>query len=498
MKQADTPITIAIAEMLTESTCFNPVLMTRRDFEAECLLYGDDIIPYARTKKQEFSGFLEGVDKFGKDLVSVVPILKARGMPPGGPVERDLYEDFKKTVIDGLKKIENLDGVYLAMHGTMGVDGMFDPEGDLLATVRREFGPDIPVAVSLDMHATVTRKMADNATLIVGYKTNPHRDFKRVGKKCAELLIKTIRGEIRPTMAFRKLRILKGGGICIDLLRPMRPIFRRMKKMEKMNRVLSVSNFTVHLWSDDPETGWATIAVTDDDPELAGRLADEIADLDWEVRNADHGSGKTPSEAIGMARRMRLRRRLGHISFSDVSDGVGAGAPGDNTWILKALMEEAPDLVTYIPIKDEEVAAELFESGRIGDTVTVTVGGKVATVYNSPVKFTGELILRVQKPKNKVVVLRHQGIHLIVAELPAMTFFPDYYTNLGLSLLQADIVVVKSLFHFRWYFKWTNRKTIYVVTWGCTNVNVHENEYEHIPRPIHPLDPVDSWRPEDN
>jgi microcystin degradation protein MlrC len=271
-----------------------------------------------------------------------------------------------------------------------------------------------------------------------------------------------------------------------------------MKKMEKMDRVLSVSNFTVHLWSDDPETGWATVAVTDDDPKLAGWLADEIADLDWEVRNVGHGSGETPTDAIQMARRMWLRRRLGHISFSDLSDGVGSGAPGENTWILKALMEEAPDLVSYIPIKDPEGAVSLFENGNIGDTVTVTVGGKVEKVYNRPLMFTGEIIRKVQKPENKIVILKHRGIHLIMAELPAMTFFPDYYTDLGLGLWKADIVVVKSFFHFRWYFKWTNRKTIYVVTRGCTNVNVHEIEYEHIPRPIHPLDAIDSWRPEDN
>ena len=489
--------TIAVAEILTESCCFSPVPMNRRDFEAECLLYGPEVIPYSRSEGFEMTGFLRAVDEIGPDAFHIVPIIKARGMPPGGPVEADLYAHFKQTLIDGLKSMAAVHGVYLAMHGSMGAVGVVDPEGDLLRAVREAVGPDVPIGVSFDIHANVTRAIAENATFIVGYRTNPHRDFVRTGHRAGEILLRAVRGEIRPTMAFNKMRLLKGGGMGIDLLAPMRSIFSRMKRMDKMDGVLSVSNFMVHIWNDDPEIGWSTIAVTDGRPDLARKLADEIADLNWSVRAVSHGSGFTPSEAIARARRMWIRRKLGHVIFSDLSDCVGAGAPGENTWILKALLEEAPDLTSYIAVRDEAAAGRAFERD-LGETVSLTVGGRLDKVYNRPLSYSGKLVFKKDGRHGKTVILKHEGIHLIVAELPDAAWFPGSFTDLGLNLWRADIVVVKSMYHFRWYFLRSNRKTFYVITPGITNVDVAQLEYKTIPRPIYPLDDIPSWRPEDN
>jgi len=484
---------IAVAEILTEVNAFSPITTRKEEFEAESLLYGDKIIPYSREEKYEIAGFLEAVEDFGKNRITVVPIIKARAMP-GGPVERDFYEHIKATLLEGLKKAENVHGVYLSMHGSMGVKGLRDPEGDILRSVRQVLGENVPIGVSFDMHANITRDKARNATFIVGYKTNPHRDFFDAGYRAGEILIKTIQGKVKPVMVYNKMRLLKGGGMQIDLLSPMRQIFSRMDDMEDSDEVLCVSNFTVHLWLDnEPELGWTTVVVTDNNRDLAQKLADELADLNWSVRAVKHHEGYTPSEAIAIARDSWLLRKLGTVLFSDVSDNVLAGAPGENTWILKVLMEEGPDLTSYLTVRDRDAAQKAF-THKIGETITLTLGGKLERVYNKPLEFSGTLLVKKKGKYGKTVILKRKGIHLVITELSTGSSYPSFYQDLGLSIWSADIVVVKSIFHFRWRYLLYNRKTLYVKTVGTTNVDVRQLKYTNIPRPIYPLDDIDSWR----
>ena len=205
--QASSPMkTIAVAELMQETNSFSPVLTTRRDFEAAGLIYGDAILSYCKEKekKGQIAGFLRAVDDFGNDQIHVVPILKARSMS-GGPVKREVYEELKKTIIDGLKKAGRIDGIYLSLHGAMGVEGMRDPEGDLLQAVRTVTGEEIPIGVTHDLHANLTRRRMELMTFLVGYHTNPHRDFYDVGNKAGEILIQTLQGKTKPVMAYNKI-----------------------------------------------------------------------------------------------------------------------------------------------------------------------------------------------------------------------------------------------------------------------------------------------------
>lgn len=484
---------IAIAEVLQETNSFSPVATTADMFRATSpILKGPDIIPYSQKEKKELGGFIAAIQKLGQGRIEIVPILKARGVS-GGPLERNLYEGFKADIADGLKQAGKIDGVYLSLHGAMGVAGMRDPEGDFLAAVRAVVGPDVPVGVSHDLHANITQKRAELATFIVGYHTNPHRDFYATGYKVGEIMTRTVRGEVKPVMTVRKMRLLKGGGMNIDFLAPMRTIFSHMDDMEDAPGVLSVSNFMVHIWLDDPELGWSTVAVTDGNKALADKLADELADLDWSVRTIQPAKPLTPEEAVKSAQSAWLARRFGTTIFCDSADAVGAGSPGENTWILKAIQEKAPDLVSYVPVRDAVAAATAF-AHNLHDQVTLTVGGKLDTVYNAPLAFTGELIFKKEGNLGKTVILKNHGTHLILTEQPDATYQPEYFTDLGLSLFKADIVVVKNLFPFRFNFLLYNRKTVNVISPGTSSIDVFSLQYRNITRPLYPLDDIPSWK----
>ncbi len=486
------PKRIAVAEMIQETNDFSTVLTGEENFRSESLLRGEEILPFAKKEKLELGGFIKAIEKHGRGSVEILPILKARSSS-GGPLERDLYERFKGDIISGLRKSGKLDGVYLALHGATGVDGLRDPEGDLLAAVRDEVGPTVPIAVTFDLHANVTRRQVELATFILGYRTNPNRDQFDTGYSAGELLLKTARGEIKPVMEYRKMRLLRGGGMVVDFLPPMQKVFSEMKRMLKINGVLGVSTFISSIWQDDPELGWSTVVITENKPELAAKIVEELADINWAARESTQLETHTPSEAIAIARSKAIGRKFGCIVFCDASDSVGTGTPGESTWILTALMNEAKDLVSYVPLRDKESASIAYQHA-IGDTVTVTVGGKLDKVFNRPVEFTGKLVRKKEGRLGKAVVLKRDGIHLILTELPDPAARPGYFGEMDLSLWKADIVVVKNLFPFRIFYLLYNRGTVDVVTPGLSNIDVFALPYSSIPRPIYPLDKIDSWR----
>jgi len=488
--------TIAVIDIFHEQNVFSPVKTTLADFRVR---YGEDMLSAGIKGQGQAEGFMAAVQEFGAGQITVVPIMQAMAIP-GGPIEREVYNRFKTESLEGLRGIKRLDGIYLSLHGASGVEGMYDPEGDLLQAIRAEYGESLPIGTSYDLHANITEKKAKLATFIVGFSTNPHRDFFATGYTAGKILVKTVLGEIHPTMTVNKMRLLRGGGMNLDFLPPMDGVFNRMKEMGKMPGVLSVSNFMVHIFMDEPELSWATVAVTDNDKALADKLADEIAELDWAVRDFKITQKLySPSEAVKAARDSWFERLTGTTMFCDLSDTVGTGSPGENTWILKALVEEGPDLVSYIPVRDSQAVNELWDV-PLNQTATLPVGGKLDKIYNKPFEFTGEVVFKGEgrdgtiRSSGKVVVLKHKGVHLILTDFPPLTYFPDFFTSLGLDLWKADIVVAKNLFPFRIRFLQYNRKTFNVVSAGTTNIDVFSIKYNNISRPIYPLDPVDSWQ----
>jgi microcystin degradation protein MlrC len=484
--------TILYAEFMHEVNSFNPVITTERDFKADRLVYGDAVVASAIEEEKQLSGFLEAVEDMGKGMITTIPILQAKSMS-GGPIDSIFYQHIRNKILEGVQAHPEADGIYFSMHGAMGVQGMFDPEGHLLADIREVTGPGFTIAVSFDLHANNTQRRAETADIIVGYHTNPHRDHSQTAYRATGLLLRTVAGEIEPVMVVNKMALLKGGGMNIDLLPPFRKIFKTMKKMEKEKDVLSVSFFPVHIWIDGPELGYSTIAITDGNKTLAQEKADMIAGMAWEARTVPQPAGTAPEDAIEIARDKKLARALGTVVFCDVSDAVGTGTPGESTWILEALLEKGSDLMSYIPLRDEAAANEAWNHA-VGDPVALSVGGKLDTVYNKPIDFSGKIIYKEETNLGKTLILQHEGIHLVLSELPMAARYPHEFKDLGLKLMKPDIVVVKNLFPFRYRFLAYNRKTINIMTPGLSNIDPEGLNYQFIPRPIYPLDELDGWR----
>ena len=243
------PKRIAFARIAQESNVFNPVLTELRDFtsshwlegaalRAACGPGGHEVAGF--VKRAELAGFLEAVAAHPGEI-EAVPILSAWSVS-GGPLSRACFEELERRLCEELARGGPLDGVFLALHGAMGVDGLRDPDSRLIESAKRAAG-GAPVAVTHDLHANLTRRRVAAADAVVAYGTNPHRDHARVGRRAGEILIGKLLGRCRPTTAWRTLPMILGGGMTIDFLPPVRSIFRRMRALERSGEVLAASAF---------------------------------------------------------------------------------------------------------------------------------------------------------------------------------------------------------------------------------------------------------------
>src|SRR2546423_1242941 len=78
-----------------------------------------------------------------------------------------------------------VDGVLLALHGSMVADGTPDVEGTILQALRAILGEGIPLVATLDLHANVTPLMVRQADALVLYHTAPHIDVFETGQRGA-------------------------------------------------------------------------------------------------------------------------------------------------------------------------------------------------------------------------------------------------------------------------------------------------------------------------
>ena len=491
---------IAFARIAQETNALSPVPTTLPDFEGAHYLEGDDLLRAVTDgpevpgffKRAELGGFIQAASE-RRTEIEPVPMLSAWASS-GGPLSKACFETLEERLLERLRRAGRIDGMYFCLHGAMGAQGIADPESRLLQSVRSVIG-NVPIVVSHDLHANVTRARVRAADAIVAYQTNPHRDHAKIGAKAGRIVIGSALGELRPTMAWRTLPMILGGGKTLDFLAPMRAVFRRMRRAERSGEALGVSTLMCHPWNDDPALGWSTVVVTNNDMAGAERLADELAEQCWERRHEQPPAFPTAREAIAEARAAKLRRRLGCVVMSDASDVVTAGAPGDSTHLLRALLADAGGLITYCAVRDPHAVAKLW-TNEPNDRVALAIGGTLDPARSTPLPVVGNVVSKhEQHGFGKTVVLAVEHMRIVITEGPSMVMRPSFYKDVGLSPWKADIVMVKNFFPFLMFFLPYNRKTLFVRTSGTTDFDAaFQLQFDG---PMHPRDVVDDWRPRD-
>ncbi|MHB1416249.1 MAG: M81 family metallopeptidase [Chloroflexota bacterium] len=483
---------VLLAYLVQETCSFAPGKMDLADFRKYFLLFGDEIIPALRDGDSEVAGIIAAAAEEGVDLV---PIVASYG-GTGGPVTDAAYAYLREQILDGVRREASaVNGAILPLHGAMLTESLDDPEGDLIAAVREALGPDKPLVCSLDMHAHVTDLMVARADALVGYHTHPHVDLYDAGYRAMKILARTLRGEVKPVMAHRKVRMVSAPEAHNTTRGPMAEVMGHILALEKEPGMLSASLFAVQPQLDIPNLGWSAIAVADGYEAKAQGTADEIAELAWENRRRFLVQRTPLNEALRAVR----ETPGGPVVLAESSDSTSGGAEGDSPLVLEALLADPVPGPSLLVMTDPEAVAKCVETGVRGE-VTLDVGGKLATAFFRPLRVTGRVrtisdgVFQMKNPRmpadrGRTAVLQIGDIYLVLSERPVYTWDEECYRSVGLFPREAKVVLLKSPGGFRPIYEPFAAKIIVLDTPGPTDSELTRLPYRRLTRPLWPFDP---------
>lgn len=481
---------ILVGGIYQESHSFSNVPTDLEVFKKILLLEGEEVIERLRGTTSEMEGFLQGAHRFGFETV---PAIWAWGLS-SGPVTAAALDTLLTKVCERIADAGPVDGILFALHGALVAEQALDGDGFILSRLRSYVGERIPIVVTLDFHANISDQMVKLADAIVGYDTYPHIDQVERGLEAAELLVRIIRGEIKPVMALEKLPMLIVPNKQFTSFHPMNELMALAHEIEKDS--LSVTVAGGFAYSDAPEAGPSALVITDGRPELARQMAMEIARRMWELREEFLPSLASVQEAVDRA----ITGKQGPIVLADVGDNIGAGTPGDGTFILRELLRrQAQD--TVVIIADAQAVGQAIEAG-VAQTVELTVGGKSDSCHGEPVSVYGRIKhisdgvfvnkghMRdgIVEDMGRTVVLDVTGVDVVLTSMKMPPWNLEQLRSVGITPENKKIIVVKSAVAFRAAYEPIAKEIIEVDSPGLSSVNLRQFEYRHIRRPIFPLD----------
>lgn len=485
---------LAVLGFSHETNTFAPMRTDDQQFAVAGILRGDEIIRRHRGAHSTLAGFLEASDRLGFEAV---PLLFAQ-TEPAGMITRDAFDHIVGEMLDLLRAHGPWDGVLLANHGAAVAEGYPDADGEIVQRLRALVGPEVPIGMALDLHGNVSQQMIANATAAVFYRTNPHLDAAPRAFECAELIVRTIKGEIHPVQA------LETPPLVINIVKqftgdePMRGLMADCDEVIRRHGMLSASVIEGYPYADVPEMGMSFLAIHDGDGRAARDAARWLARRAWERREQMVGQIPSPTEALQAA----AAAPRGPVVLMDVGDNIGGGSPGDST----ILLAEARRLGvrSFLQTLFDPEAVHRCVAAGVGSTITVPVGGKTDNRHGRPVELTGRVRLiadgRFEEPKPI-----HGGGRYFDAGVTAVIETADDYTivltsrrigntsiqqmySLGIRPEMKRIVVAKGVVSPRPAYEPIAAQIILVNTPGVTSADLSTFSYQNRRRPLFPFE----------
>ena len=486
---------VLLAGFMNESNTFAATPGDRKRFAEGSLTAGEAVFPVWREAHHEFGGFIEGCEKHG---LTMLPSVMAWSTP-SGPVTDDIFEDVTAQIAADVRAWQP-DGVLLAPHGAMVTPAFPAADLELIRRVREALGPEKPLIVTLDFHGNVPPEMAAVADAMVGYQTNPHIDQRARGLLAAELMARTLAGEIKP-VSYVARRPMIANILGQDTARePFASLLAAARRAEAEAGMLSVSVMGGFQYADVPCMGPSVIAVADGDREQAQAVAEKLADAMWAVRRELAAPCASPADAV----RDGLASPQGPVILVDTGDNIGGGSAGDATVLLAELLrQQAPSFI--VAMFAPAVVNECQRLG-VGGRFTGSVGGAVDKMHGDPVPVSG-VVQSLHDGKWVETEARHGGRRhndqgqaavltldgggtLVVNSLQTPPFSLGQLTSVGLKPEAVHLIVVKAAIAYKAAYLPIAARVIEVDTPGVTAVNPLRFTYKNVPRPLYPLDEI--------
>ena len=450
---------IAVGAFLHETNTFAPTRATYDDFVHgggwPSMAHGGEVLKVMRKINVGLAGFVEAAEANGWELVPTI----SAAASPSAHVTRDAFERVMKEMVDGIAAAGPVDAVYLDLHGAMVTEHYDDGEGETLARVRQVIGKDLPLVVSLDLHANVSPEMMEHADALIAYRTYPHIDMADTGRACAKHLALLLKTKQRFAKAFRQLPFLIPISWQCTNDQPTKGIYEKLAALES-DAVPTLSFAPGFPAADFRDCGPSVFAYgrTQADADAA---ADKIVAVVESHEDDFDGRIYSPDDGVRLAMELAKTARK-PIIIADTQDNPGAGGDSDTTGMLRALVRNKAAGAATGVIYDPQSAKAAHAAG-VGATVTLSLGGKSGISGDAPYK---EAFIVEKLSDGKFVAsgpyyggrmmnlgpsacLRVGGVRVVVGSRKAQLADQAMFRFVGIEPSEQSILVNKSSVHFR-------------------------------------------------
>ncbi len=401
------------------------------------------------------TGAMETLDRHGHELV---PLLWCAATP-SAHVTEDAFERISELLLSDLERALPVDGVYLDLHGAMVCEHLQDGEGEFLQRLRALVGDDLPVVVSLDLHANLTEAMVRHASVLDIYRTYPHVDMGETGARAAGHLHRLLETGERWAAALRRTEFVIPLNWGCTLVEPARSLYARLPDLID-HPAIALSLACGFPLADIAEMGPGVVAYARDQ-DAADNAADALLGLVNENEAAFAGRIWDPGEAVIEAVE-RAGSASGPVVLADTQDNPGGGGTGDSTGLLRALVEGRATGAVLGLLIDAGAAAKAHAAG-VGEELSLELGGKSGAADQAPYggrykvlalgdgRFTatGPMWLGSRMRLGPMALLEVRGVRVAVASKAMQAADQAMFRHLGVEPAEQSIMALKSSVHFR-------------------------------------------------
>ena len=389
---------------------------------------------------------------------TVVPVLWCSATPCAHVTEQ-AFETIIQRLLDRLQAAMPVDGLYLDLHGAMVCEHLQDGEGALLARIRGLVGDQLPISVSLDLHANVTPKMVEHASIIDIFRTYPHIDMGETGARAARHLERLI-SDSRPLYkAFRQAQFIIPLNWGCTVIEPAKTLYNTLETLPNEHTPCVAFACGFHL-SDIYDVGPSVLAYS-----YTQEAADQSAEhlLQQIHENEPLFGGKIWATDAGVAHAIKhADKQQGPIIIADTQDNPGGGGPGDTTGLLQSLLKLGAQDTLLGVISDPATAAKAHKLG-IGKRFDTLLGEQAGlpghTPFATSVKVlnlsdghftaTGPMYKGARIEIGLCALLQIEGITVLVSSNAVQVADQEIFKHIGIDPSQQSIVALKSSVHFR-------------------------------------------------
>jgi microcystin degradation protein MlrC len=375
-----------------------------------------------------------------------------------------------------------------------------DGDAEILRLVREVVG-NLPIVAVLDLHANISQSMVALADALVGYDSYPHIDMYERGLEASAIITRMVRGGLRTARALRKPPLMPPlPKQCTTYDTPMRALIALAHEREREPGIVSITVAAGFPYADVPEAGLGVLAITDGDQAQADAVADEIANLAWARRHEFVIRCTSVDEALEIAA-TAPEGANGPVVLADTADNPGAGAPCDGTILLRGLLERGVQNAALGALWDPQ-AVETCRIAGVGANVELLLGGKTDKLHGTPLEVKGRVKLLsdgrfinlgpmntgAETRMGPTAVLDLGGVEVVVTSNRVQALDAGVFVSQGINPTRKRVLVLKSSVHYRGAFEPLASRVVEVDTPGLSNSDLSRYPYQHVRRPIFPLD----------